>query len=234
MPRRKVYRKRRPRKTRRVVKYVRPPLPLNGQRHSEIVKLRYVETISLTSTSSQVYNYRANSVYDPNETSTGHQPMGFDQMALKYNHYLVLGARMKVSPIITGDTHNAGDAPSYVILKLKDNAQFDQISTEHMLESEYYGKNKKMIVSNYQAYMSNNNTKTLSCYFSPSKFFGKTKSQYRADDKSQSIINTNPTEDAIFQIAAFPVSAGTRDPITLLVEIDYVVQFSEAKDLPQS
>lgn len=40
--------------------------------------------------------FAANGLYDPDVTSTGHQPMGFDQMMTFYYHYTVLKAKITV------------------------------------------------------------------------------------------------------------------------------------------
>jgi len=61
--------------------------------------LRYASFGSLTSTSGAVSTYviRANDLFDPDFTSTGHQPMGFDQMMLFYNHFCVVYAKIWVT-----------------------------------------------------------------------------------------------------------------------------------------
>jgi hypothetical protein len=59
-------------------------------------KLRYSTNLTLTTTVGAVasYVFSANGLFDPDITSTGHQPMGFDQLMLSYNHYTVTSARM--------------------------------------------------------------------------------------------------------------------------------------------
>jgi len=42
------------------------------------------------------YVFRANSLFDPDYTSTGHQPLGFDQLAGLYAHYVVNKATARV------------------------------------------------------------------------------------------------------------------------------------------
>lgn len=62
-------------------------------------KLRYVENIALSSVLGAVSSFamRANSLYDPNQTGTGHQPMDFDNYASIYGRYVVRGCKIKVT-----------------------------------------------------------------------------------------------------------------------------------------
>lgn len=61
--------------------------------------LRYADTITLSSTSGAVASwvFAANGLYDPDITGTGHQPAGFDQMMLSYEHYCVTKARISAT-----------------------------------------------------------------------------------------------------------------------------------------
>jgi hypothetical protein len=62
-------------------------------------KLRYSTAVAVSTPSGTIggYNFSANGLFDPDITSTGHQPMGFDQLMLSYNHYCVLTARISVN-----------------------------------------------------------------------------------------------------------------------------------------
>lgn len=61
--------------------------------------LRYVDTVSLGiyGVSPAGYVFSANGCYDPDITGTGHQPLGFDQLMVFFNHYTVLRSRIKVT-----------------------------------------------------------------------------------------------------------------------------------------
>jgi len=52
-----------------------------------------------------------NSLYDPDTTGTGHQPMNYDEMMLLYNRYYVAGSKIKVTVFVSGSGAytNAGD-----------------------------------------------------------------------------------------------------------------------------
>lgn len=218
---------------------IKPSIPLNGVQNTEIVKLRYVEQLHLSGGSgSAMQNYRANSCFDPNLTGGGHQPMGFDQMAAKYNHYQVLGSRIKIVSVAAGITSAEGDSPSWVTVALRDNATQDYTNFTALLESKPYGATKKLYVSNYAPWNQSpdkNDQKVISAYYDPKRMFGLTKSTLNSEETLRALVTANPSEDAIYQVIAFPVATnGTRDGIHLLVEIDYTVKFSEPKSLAQS
>jgi hypothetical protein len=59
--------------------------------------LTYREQVNYTAvTTPQNYIFRGNSVFDPNQTGTGSQPVGFDNLSTFFESYYVIGSRMKV------------------------------------------------------------------------------------------------------------------------------------------
>lgn len=101
MPRRKTakpkrFKRKRTYKKRRYGMFVpQAHLPL-GQ--SQLVRHRYLENLGLNTNSgvATTYTFLLNSAYDPNHTGTGHQPLGYDQMAAIFQKYTVVGARVNV------------------------------------------------------------------------------------------------------------------------------------------
>jgi len=61
--------------------------------------LRYSTNVTIGAASGAVstWVFRANDLFDPDFTSTGHQPMGFDQLMLWYNHFCVVRCRIVVT-----------------------------------------------------------------------------------------------------------------------------------------
>lgn len=61
--------------------------------------IRYADTVSLGvfGVSPAAYVFSANGCYDPDVTSTGHQPLGFDQMMVFFNHYTVVKSTIRVT-----------------------------------------------------------------------------------------------------------------------------------------
>jgi hypothetical protein len=64
----------------------------------------YADHLNLTGASGLLTNhqFRLNSVFDPDYTASGHQPMSFDQWGAFYNHYVVLGCTWELSAISSG------------------------------------------------------------------------------------------------------------------------------------
>lgn len=84
-------------------RYARGTIPrsLNPFPNTKLVRHKYVETIThpagAAAGSRSYYQFSCNDMYDPNVTSTGHQPLFRDEMAAQYNFYTVLSSRIKVT-----------------------------------------------------------------------------------------------------------------------------------------
>lgn len=69
--------------------------------NTKIVRHKYVDNIQFPAITSAVgygkYTFRANSVYDPDFSGVGHQPMFHDEMAAQYTHYTVLSSYIRIT-----------------------------------------------------------------------------------------------------------------------------------------
>lgn len=195
---------------------------------SKVVKLRYVDFITLdpAAGTSAVRNiFRANSVFDPNQTGVGHQPLGFDQWSVFYDNYIVIGARCKAT-FMSQSTSIQGSAVVGVILT--DSTASLPIATTIMEQPN----SKFALMTNMDA----NQKKTVTKNFSAKKFFGL---QSVKDNRATigAAVTADPTEEALFSVyAASYDSAATIDPssIKVSVTIDYIVMFTERKTLAAS
>jgi len=77
-----------------------------------IAPLRYHLSTAMTTTAGSIATYAisANSIFDPDRTAGGHQPLYRDTFNTIYNHYTVLGSKIKVifSPNSTVGTYLVG------------------------------------------------------------------------------------------------------------------------------
>ncbi len=69
-------------------------------------KLKYTDIIQLDTSMGVVdwHQFRANSLFDPDLTGTGHQPLSFDEWTSFYQRYKVHACKISINGIITSTT----------------------------------------------------------------------------------------------------------------------------------
>lgn len=166
------------------------------------------------------YVFSANGLYDPDVTGTGHQPIGFDQLMPMYDHYTVIGSRIKVRA-----SNDTSGKSQYFILSLSD-THIHNSDTVKLLEN---GQNRYTIMGPADS-GTENKTLTLNC--NPSKFLGHQVMQTKA---CQGNINSNPSEQVYYHVTVGPVD-NTSDSaqVTIMVEIEYIAILTEPKQLASS
>lgn len=110
--------------------------------------LRYHTNVSVASTSGAVasYVFRANDLFDPDFTGSGHQPMGFDQMMIFYNHFAVNRCLIKVNAANTAaGSFHAGvrlDASSSALTSADQIIEFGGVTYDVLEAKNTYGSSK--------------------------------------------------------------------------------------------
>lgn len=187
---------------------------------TRIAKLRYSDVFSIDPATSVAgtYTFSANGLYDPNVTLVGHQPYGFDQLMLLYNHYTVIGSK------ITAYLVNPASSCCFGI-KLSDANSLNTSTVEYIMEQP--GFKKKMITHADQAEKT-----SISAKFSTYKFFRRSKSNIMADDALKGSSSGNPSEQAYYVVTLMPLVGGTDLPLhTIHVTIDYIAIFHGPREL---
>ncbi len=227
MPRRRNGKKRRPRrraKRRSAMRRRRPVRP--GFPKSRLVKMRYVEALTLDPAAGGVlakYTYSANNIFDPSVTAAGHQPLGHDQWAAFYNDYVVLGS--KITVIWSSSTAtNATSIPNICGICLDEDNSI-AVSSINLIEN-----NARYTVLP----MTNNSRRTTRRHFSTKKFFNVTNVKDNVA-RFGAGFGASPTEQAYFILFVGPVTLSDDTPgVSALVTIDYIVALSSPKDLVES
>nr|UOF83119.1 capsid protein [Cressdnaviricota sp.] len=154
-------------------------LPIGGFRPHHVVKLRYSDVFNLDPSSggsgTQAYVFQANNIFDPDTTSTGHQPLYRDTWAGIYKSYIVLGAKIRlvvqptqnVALINSADVVAQGTGYTAGVL-LTDSSSDYPISTNTLIEIGDRRRCKFKILPPMQ---SNRFTSIVQTY-SPRKFYG--------------------------------------------------------------
>lgn len=212
-------RKANPRISRR--RFKRRGVAPSGMPRVDRAKIRYSDVVTVSSTTGILgsYVFRANSIYDPDFTGTGHQPMSHDTWSTLFNHYTVTGAKMTITvhPL-------AGNTTSGVVgifLNAGSSAPYGNITG--FIEAKR-GAYRQI---SHQA----SKGSRLSTKFSARKFFNV--SDVKDVGKLGAAFGANPSEEAYF-VVYYQDQESSSSSVRVTVSIDYIVQFSEPKHLAQA
>jgi hypothetical protein len=180
--------------------------------------LRYCDTISLNSTSGAVVTYviRANDLFDPDFTGTGHQPMGFDQMMLFYNHFCVVKARLIcIFKSTSGNVSTAlirQDAASTPLTVINRIFEFGGCVSAQLETEGTFGASKRLELS-----------------VDIAKLQGVNRNTMLADPSLRGDAATSPTEVTYFHIQLFD-SGGATSGAYVEFFLEQVAVFMEPRD----
>lgn len=208
-------------------KKARPYLPVGGFSNKMLVKLRYVQLVTLDAGAGTyaVNEFRANSLFDPDKSGVGHQPSNFDKLATIYDRYTVLGSKCTIYWVPTSSTIIT--PPPLLALHVSEDGS--DIATAHAAGGISNVLEQPRLSRSTQYVGIYNGTGTvLTRYFSAKKFFGVKdivgESPYSSD------ITGNPTEGAFFEVAAIsPDDSVNPGSISVRVEIEYIAMMTEPK-----
>lgn len=214
----RIYKRRRTRKS--VMSIGRMPVP-----KSSMVKFKYFEDVSLSPATglNTQYFFRANSLYDPNLTGVGHQPLGYDQLSVFYNHYTVVSAKITVTfnPLWGGVNFKNG-----------------RVAIQLCADNDNISSPSQMLEQNELVYRNITEQKdlvTLSKTFSAKKFFGLSKGGLVGENRFTSTMDTSPVEGAYFRLVNIPIDGSASTPsIVCNCKIEYIAVLTEPKTLAQS
>lgn len=178
-----------------------------------VMEMSYVEYTNLTSSAGSVasYQFRANDVYDPNYTGTGHQAKCFDEMMGIYSSFVVLASTCTVrihpeldgvqASVVLGKVHN-GTAPTSII-----NFAEEPESKSALV---YYTDPPKELTSSWSGW----------------KTYGK---GFEEDDQNQGTSSSSPGEVHNYCLLATDIQLGTSKNIRAEWVLKYKVRFQELK-----
>jgi len=188
-------------------------------------KLRYSSVLSRNTGALGLITdhvYRMNSLYDPDFTIAGHQPLGFDQMMLSFNHYTVISAKITMRFINTG----GGQVSTGIVAGalISDGSSFPYSTIEAMQEANTA---RWKLLGNRDG---SSKGETIVMYYSARKTFGSGVLQ-REDLRGDA--GSNPTEGSFLHV--FLQNPFSSDQIVLVhTSIDYLAVFTEPRNLGQS
>ena len=182
--------------------------------------LRYHEVIDLVSTAGSLsqYGFRWNSIFDPDYSGGGHQPLYRDTYAAIYNQYAVVSARAKIT--FLSSTQNAN---SFVSAVTDDDSS--PSNNGDTLAEQSHGFHT-IIGSSNGGRASQVYNLTWDC-----------KKVLRIDPYTsqtyKTAVGSNPSEASYLWLSAFGLATASTD-VTVDVEMEFDVLFTELATPTQS
>lgn len=166
------------------------------------------------------YVFTANGLFDPNITGVGHQPMGFDQMMLFYEHYTVTKAK------ITVNFYNLDTDDSVVVGLL--------VAPDATLETNFSKLNENgMLKKHWLTPSGGHDPKcSITLFANISKINGK--KDVRSEDDFRGDAVSNPAEQTYFHLFAYNQATVNTVNVAFEVMIEYSAKFTEPRKMVQS
>ncbi len=182
-----------------------------------MVKLPYTDVFTTTGAVNEEFTFRGNSLFDPDQTGVGTQPLGFDQYSVFFQEYRVYASKLtmeiinasaqgvQVTVIPSKDANGSG---SFV-------TSIQQPYVKYRVMSGTDGQDRARITN----------------YMSTEKFWGR---KVSTEDNFAAAINNNPINQW-FWVCEFHSSDNTTIVnVDILLKIEYWAEFSNRKILAAS
>lgn len=186
-------------------------------------KLRYVESFQLKPLPTGImstYVFTCNDIFDPNHTTTGHQPFYYDQITLIYNNWKVLGSKISLDIIPNG---TAVQAPIRTACWIDDDGTYNYT----FVNALEHGRLKNFRQTGGQV---QSKPGRLTNTWSLKKQF---KDKYTAAQVCGSQ-TTSPNLRQFYMIGFEAVDQTSEPSYQCVATIDYIVDFFNLNDLPSS
>lgn len=208
-----------------------PSLRVSVLSRSETRWLAYSQAFTLTSGSSGVTGtgqaFSINSAFDPDISGTGHQPYGYDQLSLFFNSYQVLGFRAKIVANTIGASSDQMILFSLLPSAIS-NSALNGITIDAALEKPFSGA--LMLTSS-----GNGRNSTVQLSLSPWEVEGVTRTQYTADMSDfRAVVTSSPNLQQQLVISNASPSLASAQVCTVVVYLEYLIEFSAPKIMAQS
>lgn len=162
------------------------------------------------------YLFSCNGLYDPNISGVGHQPIGFDQLMLMYDHFVVIASKITVH-----FRNTDANVPYLAGIRISDRNS-EETDVRKTIE------NGNCIWTHLDAQEgSGKDVKTLSYTINPNKFLARTKPL--SDPELKGSVSANPTEQCYFNVFCGSVGSVDGGNVQCTALVEYTTVFLEPK-----
>lgn len=188
-------------------------------------QLKYIETVPLVSTLGAIgtYSFSCNSLFDPNQTGGGHQPMYYDQFTALYTKYTVFASKIKATFLTTSTTNN--NVAVGILLNddlVTQGPSFSGVFEQSLAVSKYISPGATMPTLLYKQF----NAYTIhgaNALDNP-LLTGNTGNTFISG-------GTDPAEQTFYTLLAQSADGVSTNSLIIAVEITYDVVFTELRDV---
>lgn len=178
-----------------------------------LTKMTYedIKQISAAGVSSQTL-YRLCSIFDPDFTGVGHQPMGHDQWATLYGRYRVLGCSYEIHAVNYSD----GNPQEFSV-------SIAETSTPGTAIQEHASTQLAILPNNQQQ------VKVIKGYVDTTKFEGDPGARY--DKDYSAAFGNNPARELFLVLQGRNMLSASDIQIAMIVKLVYYVRMYDRVDL---
>lgn len=196
------------------------------------VRMRYVTPDLLIPTAAGIpaqHTFRTNSVYDPDYTGTGHQPLYYDELGKIYKQYCVIGFRAKFTI-----RQNSNTTTCIALCLDSDTASIVDLPTR--IEN---GTCKKIIMNGANQVQRN---RTMYISSNPNKFLtvsnplgaDEVKGESASGEVIAPVTGSNPAKEAFLKVVVLPLDSLSTASVSVFCELEYVVVWLNPNTADQS
>lgn len=189
--------------------------------NAKLVRHKYVDTVSIAASAAatpQMYQFRCNSVFDPDYTGVGHQPMFHDEMAAQYKYYTVLRSRIKLT-FSSGSTQDV-----HYVLWVDDDAT---VPTDASTCMEQHGSSYS-----FNRLDRRSSPLSLNARWNGPAWLKTSRTAYLADDTQRIPVGSNPAaaQAKYYNMMIYHPTGTALQALTMKVEMMYYVMWRDPVD----
>lgn len=192
-------------------------LPIGGFPLSVLARHTYIDNVQVPSSGAGTasnYLFRANSMYDVDFTSTGHQPTNRDIFATIYSQYTVVGAKITVN-------WPSNAAYNYIaISRLARGNSSTSIINQILEDPDVKPQGKKFVVFNGGS----GKMQTTTATYSAKKYTRHT--SWEQPENTSSDVGTSPANTSTFVLNNCGYDGSNTPAVWVSVKIDFIVKWS--------
>jgi len=212
--------------------------PFNGIATTARAKLRYATEISITSSgvgTAVRHVFNLNSLYDPDRTGAGVQPMGFDQWCQLYHYFTVVGGSMKCRPIYAS---NVATVPVYYAVHAQDTDPIGTSVDVRTFLTSCPGKNPGQVWSKYGIHRGvteiEKEDRWRGVKWTAGGILGIKQSDVLDRTTLQGSASSSPTDIIFGEVIVQDCYSSASSALPFLVVMEFDVVFAGPKDLTMS